>query len=127
TILERLEGVAESGGIVTLRTESFGAIFLADLIERRLGIVELIDQVVPRERREKGPTVGEYFFYAWANRMIAPRSKRALEAWYKKKALSLVRPVDTAQLTSQRYWEKWSRVDAQAVEKIGTAFSARVW
>lgn len=127
TILERLEGAAESGGIIILRTESFGAIFLADLIERRLGIVELIDQVVPRDKREKGPTVGEYFFYAWANRMIAPRSKRALETWYKKKALSLVRPADTAQLTSQRYWEKWSRVDAQAVEKIGTAFLARVW
>jgi transposase len=31
------------------------------------------------------------------------------------------------ELTSQRYWEKWDRVQAEDVERIGQEFFVRVW
>lgn len=82
---------------------------------------------MPPKRRESGPTVGEYFFYAWANRLIAPKSKRALEDWYRKTAIMQLRPVDLSLLTSQHYWEKWDRVTEADVKKIGLAFFQKVW
>lgn len=110
-----------------LQTRSFGAVFLAVELEKQLDTIGLIDRIVPRAARETGPTVGEYFFYAWANRLIAPRSKRALSEWYRHTAIEQVRAVDLEELTSQRYWEKWDRVQAEQVEAIGRAFFARVW
>lgn len=127
TLLERLERQKAEREPVRLATESFGGVFVAHVMEQRLGTIELIDSIVPRDKREVGPTVGEYFFYAWANRLIAPKSKRALGEWYRKTAIQQLRPVDLSQLTSQRYWEKWERVSAEAIEKIAEEFFKRVW
>ena len=127
SLLARLEGAASDNEPLRIATESFGAIFVAHLLEQRLGTIALIDRIVPRHRREVGPSVGEYFFYAWVNRLIDPKSKRALEDWYRKTAIQQVRPIDLSALTSQRYWEKWDRVSAKDVEKIGTAFFKKVW
>jgi transposase len=110
-----------------LQARAFGAVWLAAELEKTLGTVELIDRIVPRAARETGPTVGEYFFYAWANRLIAPRSKRALSDWYRHTAIEEVRPVDIEALSSQRYWEKWDRVGEAEVEAIGREFFQRVW
>jgi len=94
TILAKLEAAERVGKPARLKTESFGAIFVADLLERELDTIGIIDGIVPRARNEKGPSVGEYFFYAWANRMVAPKSKRALEDWYRTTAIQHIRPVD---------------------------------
>ena len=127
SILGRLETAASSGEPARLATESFGGVFVADCMERRLGTIDLINSIVPPKAKESGPTIGEYFFYAWANRMIDPKSKRGLEDWYRKTAIQQIRPVELSQLTSQRYWEKWNRVSADAVDKIGQAFFKKVW
>ena len=54
----------------TLRVEEFGALFAAHQMDQDIDLVGLIDAKVPREPREKGPTVGEYFLYAVLNRMV---------------------------------------------------------
>ena len=127
TILARLERAEKAGQPARLRTESFGGVFVANCLEDELDTIGIIDRVVPRARNEKGPTVGEYFFYAWANRLIAPRSKRALEDWYRKTAIEHVRPVDLKELSSERYWEKWDRVGEEHLEEIGRRFFDRLW
>ena len=70
---------------------------------------------------------GEYFFFAWANRLIDPRSKRALPEWYKGTAIPEIRPVDIEALSSHRYWEKWDRVTPEQIEATGKAFFERLW
>jgi transposase len=59
--------------------------------------------------------------------MIAPKSKRALQDWYKKTAIQQIRPIDLKQLSSERYWEKWNRVSEEQIEEIATKFFARIW
>lgn len=110
-----------------LQSRAFGAVFVLHEFEKTLDTIGMIDRVVRPARREKGPSVGEYFFYAWVNRLIAPKSKRALAAWYRHTAIQEIRPVPLKELTSQRYWEKWDRVSEEDVERIGREFFARVW
>lgn len=112
---------------ISLRAEEFGSIFLAAEIERELDTIGIIDSIVPRAVRETGPSIGEFFFYAWVNRLIDPCSKSALEDWYKHTAIQHIRPVDVDQLTSQRYWAKWERVSEEAIRKIAEAIFTKVW
>jgi transposase len=127
TIIAKLEEAERLGRAARLKTESFGALFVAHRLEQQLDTIGIVDSIVARAANEKGPTVGEYFFYAWANRMIAPKSKRALEDWYRKSAIQHIRPVDLKELTSERYWEKWDRVSKEQVDEIGKRFVAELW
>lgn len=127
SILTKLQAAEAQDKPIRLRTESFGAFFVAHVLEKRLRTIDIIDRIVPRQERETGPTIGEYFFYAWANRMIAPKSKRALPNWYRKIATQHIRPTEIGELTSERYWEKWDRVKEDHLEQIGRCFFEQVW
>ena len=127
TLLAKLEKAEQSGQPLKMQTRSFGALFAAHVLEKELDTIGLVDRIVGRGKRETGPSVGEYFFYAWANRMIDPKSKHALEDWYKNAAVEHIRPVDVKQLTSARYWEKWDRVSEEHLEAIQDAFFRSLW
>jgi transposase len=117
---------AEKGSCTKISVQEFGALCLANLLAAEIDLVAIVDSVVPRRRKEKGPSVGEYFFYAVLNRMVTPRSKRALPEWYKSTAIQHIRPVDIDELNSQRYWEKWERVTHEQIEQISTLFFSKV-
>ncbi len=110
-----------------LKVEEFGALWLAAQADKGIDLVGIVDSVVERDKRETGPSVGEYFLYAVWNRMVRAVSKNSLAEWYQKTAVQQIRPVDLAALTSQRYWEKWERVSERDLERIARRFFARVW
>ena len=111
----------------TLRVEEFGSLWLANQMDRGVDLAGIVDSVIPKEGNEKGPSVGEYFLYCALNRMVEARSKNKLADWYRRTAIQHIRPVDIAQLTSQRYWEKWDRVSEKDLEAIARRFFERVW
>jgi transposase len=117
---------AEKGTCTKISVQEFGALWLSNLLAGEMGLAEIADSVVPRMRKEKGPSVGDYFLYAVLNRMVAPRSKRVLPQWYKNTAIQHIRPVDTDELNSQRYWEKWDRVGSEQIEKISNLFFSKI-
>lgn len=127
TMLKRLQDVESSRKPLKVASRQFGALFVLNELEKDLDTIGIVDGIVRRGPRETGPTIGEYFFYAWANRLTAPRSKRALADWYRHTAIGEIRPAALSELTSQRYWDKWDRVSTDDVEKIGQAFFKRVW
>jgi len=110
-----------------LRVEEFGALWVALEIDKGINLSSLIDAVVPRGEREKGPSVGNYFLYCVLNRMVEAVSKNKLADWYKGTAIQQLRPVDLGELTSQRYWEKWDRVSEDALQEISRMFFEKVW
>ena len=127
--IERILDMAlgqQKPGLNKIQAQEFGSLFLASLIDKHINLVKIIDSVVPPSPREKGPTLGEYFLYAAFNRMIQPRSKMGLANWYKNFAVHQIRPVDISALTSQRYWEKWDRVDQKSIQYISRAFFNKV-
>jgi hypothetical protein len=109
-----------------IQVQEFGSLFLAHYVEKFIDLVQIVDSVIPPKPKEKGPTLGEYFLYAAFNRMIEPRSKLGLPKWYKNLAVHQVRPVDVAALTSQRYWAKWERVDAESIKEISRIFFCKI-
>jgi transposase len=123
--LERLAELAKgerAGGCSKIVAQEFGVLWLANLIDQSVGLVSMIDAVVPRKAKETGPSVGEYFLYATFNRMIDSCSKRAIPDWYRHSAIQHIRPVDIQALDSQHYWEKWDRVEQEHIEAIASRF-----
>lgn len=113
--------------IKTLRTEEFGALWLSQQMDKDVDLCSLIDEIVPPADREKGPSIGEYFLYCVWNRMIEAVSKNRLSDWYKRTAIQHIRPVDLNGLSCKRYWDKWSRVDEKALNKVISKFFERIW
>jgi len=110
-----------------LKVEEFGALWLAQQIDKDIDICAIVDSIVPRGDREKGPSVGEYFLYCVWNRMIEAVSKNKLSQWYRQTAVQHIRPVDLNELTSQRYWDKWNRVDEDTLREIALKFFKQLW
>jgi transposase len=126
---ERVASLVSGSGesAIKLRVEEFGALWLADQISRDVDLVGMVDSEVPKDAREKGPSVGEYFLYCAWNRLCDSTSKNKLAQWYGRTAIQQIRPVDLGELTSQRYWEKWDRVPESALKKIARRFFERIW
>jgi len=125
-ILQLRQEADAAGKPAKLQVREFGSLWVAHQLERELNTIGAVDAVVPPDKRETGPSVGEYFFFAWANRMAEPCSKNALEAFYRRTAVQGIRPVDIGELTSERYWDKWNRVSETAAEEIARRFFRRV-
>jgi len=121
-MLEMASGSSANDGITKIKSDEFGALWLANLIDKNIDLAGLIDSVIPSGTKEVGPSVGEYFLYAVFNRMIDACSKRSLSDWYADTAIQQIRPVAVSELTSQRYWEKWDRVDENDILKIADLF-----
>jgi transposase len=112
---------------IKIKVEEFGALWLAQQMDKDVGLATIVDQIIPRAAKETGPSVGEYFLYCVWNRMIEAVSKNRLSQWYERTAIQQIRPVDIDELTSQRYWEKWDRVSEQALQEITRSFFERIW
>lgn len=116
------ELVNENNEEAKLRVEEFGSVWLANEIDREMDLAGIIDSVIERDAREKGPSIGEYFVYAVINRMIDPCSKRGLAEWFENTAVKSIRPVNLDDLSSERFWEKWNRVSEEDLKKISDKF-----
>ncbi len=125
---ERILQIATGGrgGPIRICAQEFGALWLANLIEHDIGLVSIIDDMLPRKRIEKGPSIGEFFLYSVFNHMIDSCSKRSLGDWYRGTAVQSIRPVDLEALTSQRFWEKWDRVKKKDIEDIASHFFDKI-
>ncbi len=110
-----------------LKVEQFGALWVANTIDRDIDLARIIDDVIELSPREKGPSVGEYFLYSVFNRMVEAKSKNTIAQWYRRTAIQQIRPVDIDKLTSQRYWDKFDRVSESDLERIAKHFFERVW
>lgn len=110
-----------------LKSQEFGALWLANQADDGIDLVNIIDSIIPYSPKETGPSIGEYFLFSAFNRMIEPKSKNELSKWYKNTAVQHIRPVKIKELTSCRYWEKWDRVSENALKEIAKIFFAKVW
>ncbi len=126
---ERVAGLTrgQDSDAVALKVEQFGAIWLANQIDREVNLCGIIDGVVAPADRETGPSIGEFFLYCVLNRMVQAVSKNKLASWYQGTAIQHIRPVEIEELNSKRYWEKWDRVSEEHLRQIAKAFFEQVW
>lgn len=118
--LEKIKNTHEQGknlGIEKVKTLDFGALWLANEIEKKLGIVDIIDKTVGA-RKAQGISLGEYFLYAAMNRMIDATPKNSLPEWYRSTAIQYIRPVSVNSLDSQAYWRVWEKISEDQIKVI---------
>lgn len=121
---DRLLEKLQQGKPVQGRVLHFGLLAAAWQLAHDLGLVELIDQHVPKRRQ--GPSVGQYLLLAALNRLVQPTSKAQLAHWYQKTALRRWLPLPLAALRSQRFWDHMDAVDEQAIARIEAELSRRL-
>jgi transposase len=97
--------IFEAGGVAALAR-----------IAQRLGLVDIIDAVVPK--RAQGPSVGQYLLLAAINRALAPCSKVAMGPWYERTVLRRLWGFEADAFSSQRFWDHMDRVTADDIETI---------
>lgn len=93
-------------------------------IARRLGVLELIDEVVAK--RQQGPSVGHYMLLAAINRALAPCSKMALGEWYEETVLRRLWRFPKSAFTSQRFWDHMDMVSEDDIEAVQDRLVRRV-
>ena len=116
----------EHGRPVKTLSYGFGALWMFNEIDKIVDIAGIVDEVISRGKNETGPTEGEYIYYTVLNRCVEPRSKNAMEDWYRGTGIQFIRPVVLPELTSKRYWDKWDRISKRVLDKIIERFLARL-
>lgn len=95
--------------------EFAGPAALYDLTEQ-LNLIATIDQHAGK--RTQGVGVGTYIALAAINRCLAPTSKAGMAQWYQGTVLRRLLPVSVHQLSSQRFWDHMSYLDAEKIAAI---------
>jgi transposase len=103
----------EAGGVAALLS-----------IASRLGIVELIDSVIPK--RDQGPSIGHYILLAALNRALAPLSKSKIGDWYNDTVLRRLWNFSDEAFSSQNYWNQMDLVPVDAIKTIQDTLAERV-
>jgi transposase len=85
-------------------------------LTQELDLVRTIDRHAGK--RDQGIGVGTYIVLAAINRCLAPTSKAALADWYRRTVLRRLLPVDPVHLSSQRFWDHMSYLDADKISAI---------
>jgi len=122
-IVRRAEQAAPPSPQETVIFEAGGVAALLG-IAQRLGVVGLIDEVVPK--REQGPSVGHYMLLAAINRALAPCSKLAIGDWYEQTVLRRLWRFPKRAFSSQRFWDHMDMLGEGAIEEIEERLVARV-
>ena len=96
TILAKIEEAERAAKPARLKTESFGAIFVAHCLEQELDTIGIIDGIIPiAEMRRVQLSVNTSSMPGQTAWLTA--KKRASEDWYRMTAVQHIRPVDLSQ------------------------------
>ncbi|MFP4029713.1 MAG: IS1634 family transposase [Candidatus Brocadiia bacterium] len=114
-IIERMEATEPATPKETVLFEAGGVAALLG-IARRLGLLELIDEIVPK--RNQGPSVGHYMVLAALNRALAPCSKVEIGQWYESTILRRLWGFKKKAFSSQRFWDHMDRIDQEHIMQI---------
>ncbi len=88
-------------------------------LTQKLELIPAIDRHAGK--RAQGVSVGTYIALAAINRCVAPTSKAAMAEWYQATVLRRLLPVPGNLLSSQRFWDHMSYLDADKIRAIEQA------
>jgi transposase len=123
-IAEKLAG-AHASVPVRSQHKRFGDLAALWSVIERIGMVEVIDQVVPR-RADAAASVGTYLALACANRIVAPCSKLGFADWWAATAGPRWVKLPAAALDHRRFWEAMDRLCAADLRTIEADVGARI-
>ena len=105
---DRRSALSEAGPGEPDRTQhlAFGDLAAVWGVLERLGVVDIVDEVVGSRRSDAAGSVGTYIALAALNRVVAPCSKLAFADWWATTAGDrLVQLPPVAALDHRRFWD----------------------
>ncbi len=97
---------------------AFGGLAAVWSVLERLGIVEIIDEVVGSRRQDAAASVGTYIALATANRVVDPCSKRKFSEWWKTTAGDRFVRLPASALDHRRFWDAMDAISEEHLTQI---------
>lgn len=118
---EIAERLSESGPGEPARTQHlrFGELAAVWGVLDRLGVAEIIDEVVGSRRSDAALSIGTYLALATMNRVVAPCSKLAFSEWWSSTAGDRLIPrAPAAAFDHRRFWDAMDMISAEQLADI---------
>src|SRR5680860_320907 len=128
TAEEVMARLAGSGAGEPDRTQhkAFGDVAAVWAVLERLGVADVVDDVVGDRRADAGASVGTYLVLATLNRVVAPCSKLAFADWWASTVgPRLVPALPAAALDHRRFWDAMDAVSPDDLVEIQRRIAAR--
>ncbi len=103
---------------------AFGDLAAVWGILQRLGYAAIVDDVAGERRADAAASAGTYLALACANRVVAPRSKRAFADWWVTTAGDRLARVPWAALDHRRFWDAMDLLDQAALTEVERRLAA---
>ena len=97
---------------------AFGDIAATWSVLQRLGVAEIVDEVVGARRGDAGASVGTYIALATLNRVVDPCSKLAFAEWWRRTAGDRWLTVSAGALDHRRFWEAMDAIGEDDLQEI---------
>jgi transposase len=123
-VTDKLSG-GSAGQPVRCQYKQFGSLAAVWSVVERIGVMEIIDEVVPR-RTDAAASVGTYLTLACVNRIVAPCSKLGFADWWATTAGPRWLKLPAAALDHRRFWKAMDRLTEADLATIETQLSARI-
>ncbi|MEV0133048.1 hypothetical protein AB0H83_31865 [Dactylosporangium sp. NPDC050688] len=123
-IAEKLAG-GPAAAPVRSRHKRFGDVAAVWSVIERIGVIEVIDEVVPR-RADAAASVGTYLALTTANRVVDPCSKLGFADWWATTAGPRWVRLPAAATDHRRFWEAMDRLGETDLATIETELGRRI-
>jgi transposase len=125
---EIAERLSASGPGEPARTQhlAFGDMAAVWGVLERLGVVDIIDEIVGTRRSDAALSVGTYMALATMNRVVAPCSKLAFGDWWSTTAGDRLVRVPVAALDHRRFWDAMDMISDEQLVEVERRIVARM-
>lgn len=115
-----IEAAIDGATVVPDRTRhlAFGDVAATWAMLERLGVAEIVDEVVGPRRADAAASVGTYIALATLNRVCDPCSKVAFAQWWGKTACDRWLHLPAAALDHRRFWEAMDQISETDLTEI---------
>lgn len=104
---------------------AFGDLAAAWGVIEKLGVVEIVDEVIGARRADAGASVGTYIALATANRVVDPCSKLRFADWWATTAGDRLVKIRSSALDHRRFWDAMHVLDPTDLTEIERRIAAR--
>jgi len=123
-----IEAAVQGQTTLPSRTQhlSFGDLAAMWGLLERLGVAEIVDEVVGERRSDAAASVGTYVCLAAANRVVAPCSKLAFDSWWQQTCGDRLVHLPTGALDHRRFWDAMDAISPAQLTEIERRITERV-
>ena len=125
-VMAKVTGAGAGGAPARSAHHRFGEVAAVWAVLERLGVADIIDDVVAGVDPVTGVSVGRFLVIAALNRVVAPCSKAQISDWWAGTAGPRFTRIGAGKLDHRRFWDAMNQVTAEHLEQISARIAAKI-